>query len=102
MKIGIKYCGGCQSRYERAEVVSSLINKHSHRNTFCYVNEAEVYDLILVVSGCHIKCASISDYMSICGFLHIDSQSFKNADALLSEAIKNCSEEREHIYNSHS
>jgi 4-hydroxybutyrate CoA-transferase len=56
MKIGIKYCGGCNPRYDRRKFVEDLID--SCRNSiFEPANENELYDLVLVVCGCFSGCA---------------------------------------------
>ena len=76
MKIGIKYCGGCQSTYNRKETVE-LIKNDNLDHEFITVNDKEEYDLIIVVSGCHIKCANIKKYYSKYGFIFLDSPDYK-------------------------
>ncbi len=87
MKIGIKYCGGCQSKYNRRKVVDEIINKNSNQNDFYFVEENGVYDLIVVVSGCQIKCASISKYITKNGYLEIDCQNYQQAQKLLAKKL---------------
>ena len=74
MNIGIKYCGGCQSRYDRAKVVSEIISMNKKCN-FEYVKDYKVYDYIIIVCGCHIKCPDISRYIVKKEFIFIDKSS---------------------------
>ena len=57
MKIGIKYCGGCNSRYDRTKEVQAFIKRFSH-HTYIYHVEEEICDLCLLVCGCMTSCAS--------------------------------------------
>lgn len=76
MKIGIKYCGGCQSIYNRKKIVK-LLKDDNLNHEFINVNYEEEYDLIIVVSGCNIKCANIKKYHSKYGFIFLDNQNYK-------------------------
>lgn len=58
MKIGIKYCGGCNNRYDRATFVEKFKNAVEGME---YVQQGETYDHLLVVCGCHSCCASIQN-----------------------------------------
>lgn len=57
MKIGIKYCGGCKTTYNRVEYVNKLTNDFPENN-FEPVNETAGYDIILVINGCKTACAN--------------------------------------------
>lgn len=58
MNIGIKYCGGCNSRYDRAQEVQKLIRKFP-QHTFVYATQAaSVCAVWLSVCGCSTCCAS--------------------------------------------
>ena len=63
MRVGIKYCGGCNPRYDRSALVAQL-KKALPQVDFQPVCPGESYDLLLVVSGCHVECADTS------GILH--------------------------------
>lgn len=56
MKIGIKYCGGCNPRYDRSKEVEKL-KKAFPEHTFTYDVENTVCDLCLLVCGCMTACA---------------------------------------------
>ncbi|WP_296828194.1 MaoC family dehydratase [uncultured Megasphaera sp.] len=56
MKIGIKYCGGCNPRYDRSKEVEKLKKKFP-QHTFTYDTENTICDFCLLVCGCMTACA---------------------------------------------
>ncbi len=56
MKIGIKYCGGCNSRYDRTKEVAKLTARFPE-HTFTYCTDKEFVDMCLLVCGCMTACA---------------------------------------------
>ena len=61
MKCGIKFCGGCNPRYERGEA-SRKIQKDCSEIDFSHANEDETDDHLLVIGGCPACCASYLQY----------------------------------------
>ena len=61
MKIGIKYCGGCNPKYDRADQVRILRETHPEQD-WEYVKEEFFYDLLLVIGGCGSCCAGYGQY----------------------------------------
>lgn len=61
MKCGIKFCGGCNPRYERGEA-SRKIQRECEGIEFSHAEEDEVYDHLLVIGGCPACCASYKQY----------------------------------------
>lgn len=59
MIVGIKYCGGCQNRYNRTEFVEAVKDANPDLQ-FRVVNEDAVVDYLLVINGCTAACADIS------------------------------------------
>ena len=57
MKIGIKYCGGCNSRYDRTKEVEKL-KKQFPQHEFTYQVDTAICDIFLLVCGCMTACAS--------------------------------------------
>lgn len=57
MKIGIKYCGGCNPRYDRAIEIKKIKDENKYID-FYYANEEDEYDILLVACGCNAACAS--------------------------------------------
>ena len=86
IKIGVKFCGGCQSRYERGSLYEKIRDELTDVS-FEYANFDKVYDILLVISGCPIKCADIKGYKSKI-IINIDSQNFKNSVKIIKENIK--------------
>ena len=61
MKCGVKFCGGCNPRYERGEACRH-IQKECDEIDFAHVNEEDTYDHLLVIGGCPACCASFLQY----------------------------------------
>jgi acyl dehydratase len=59
MNIGIKYCGGCNPRYDRTREVQRFITCFP-QHTFTYTPEQTVCDVCLLVCGCQTACAESS------------------------------------------
>ncbi|MDO4719939.1 MAG: hypothetical protein Q4A78_04685 [Peptostreptococcaceae bacterium] len=57
MKIGLKYCGGCNCKYDRSKVTAD-IRKSFPEAEFFYPDEESVFDELIVIAGCHVNCAS--------------------------------------------
>lgn len=57
MKIGIKYCGGCNPRYDRVQIVSRLREDFPGLELFP-AREDSPADLIVVICGCGVQCAN--------------------------------------------
>lgn len=56
---GIKYCGGCNARYDRIKLFEKLQKKFS-KDSFEYIREDQIYDHLIVICGCPSRCADIS------------------------------------------
>ena len=54
-RIRVKYCGGCNPRYDRGELVARLVADVPEAD---FSLSAGDHDLALVVCGCHSRCAS--------------------------------------------
>lgn len=61
MKIGIKYCGGCNPRYDRGAFFSRLKKEVEEKNEFEIAVKDTVYDIVIVLCGCTSCCADHSD-----------------------------------------
>lgn len=60
MKIGIKYCGGCNPRFDRSQIVLRLKSEFKDLQIQS-ANTKETFDLIVVITGCASRCASHSE-----------------------------------------
>ena len=59
MIIALKYCGGCNPRYDRAACVDKFRKAMRDLNiSFVTYNEKEQFDYCLLVSGCNRNCLS--------------------------------------------
>lgn len=58
IKIGIKYCGGCRSLYDRVALVEELRDRLYEKVEFVSPDSDEV-DEILVVCGCPAACVKV-------------------------------------------
>jgi hypothetical protein len=57
-RIVVKYCGGCNPRYDRVGLVGRLEEEFSGTARFVPAGEGGGGgDLLLVVCGCHVRCA---------------------------------------------
>ena len=61
MKCGVKFCGGCNPRYERGKAYRD-IKAELDGIDFDYAREDETYDQLLVIGGCPACCASFLQY----------------------------------------
>ncbi|WP_326910296.1 hypothetical protein [Sedimentibacter sp. MB31-C6] len=55
MRIGIKYCGGCNSRYDRKKFIDRLLDEIDNISIEL-ADKNNYYDLILVICGCFSAC----------------------------------------------
>lgn len=57
MKIGVKYCGGCNSTYRR-ESVEEMIREVFGNKNVVYALRCEDVDVLILICGCKTACAS--------------------------------------------
>ena len=60
-KIGVKYCGGCNPRYDRGGIFHAIESRLKEAH-FEHAEEGVNYDALLVISGCTSSCASYEHY----------------------------------------
>lgn len=58
-QVGVRYCGGCNSRYDRVAVVERLKGFFPEAE-FVPAQDGTAYQAALVVCGCPSRCASVS------------------------------------------
>ncbi len=61
MQVGVRYCGGCNSRYNRGAMVKRLCGKHPEWESE-NAKEGREYDLLLVIGGCSSCCAAYDQF----------------------------------------
>lgn len=65
MLVGVKFCGGCNPRYDRGKALETIKNEMQGEAEFVIAEEGAEYDNLLVIGGCTNCCASHSQYKSI-------------------------------------
>ncbi len=66
--VGLKYCGGCQARYDRMAALQTIKDSSPDGTIFEPVREGKVYDYILIINGCQAQCANIKNLKSTGGY----------------------------------
>lgn len=61
MKVGVKFCGGCNPRYDRRSVLNRLL-EDCPALCWSYAKPEEAYDVLLVLCGCPSRCADVSAF----------------------------------------
>jgi len=63
MTIGLKYCGGCNPRYDRAAEIRQ-IKDHYPSLFFIPAGSDMTYDAALIICGCPSACADYSHVLT--------------------------------------
>jgi hypothetical protein len=61
IEIGVRYCGGCNPRFDRGAFVKRLMEKHPEWDAGVAA-EGVNYDLLVVVGGCPSCCAAYEQF----------------------------------------
>ena len=64
MKVGLKYCGGCNPEYDRVALVRHIEESLQDRVEFV-TPESEGVGLILAVEGCSTACVDLSAFQGM-------------------------------------
>lgn len=62
MLIGVKFCGGCNPRYDRGKALEAVKRGTNGDAEFVIAEEGREYDTLLIIGGCTNCCASSSQY----------------------------------------
>ncbi|MBM4278644.1 MAG: hypothetical protein FJ130_12310 [Deltaproteobacteria bacterium] len=57
LRIGAKYCGGCNPSYERVAIVQRAQSRLKDRFLFLRHDEPDI-EVMVLLSGCHRACAN--------------------------------------------
>ena len=74
-KIGVRFCGGCNPRYDRGKALADIQSKAADNADFENAQEGVLYDRILVIGGCSNCCASYEQFVSAGGVLKMWDES---------------------------
>ena len=70
LRIGIKYCGGCNAGYDRVKICRA-VREACPDAQWEYVKDGTIYDYILLLQGCPQRCAKTVtprfETIEICG-----------------------------------
>jgi hypothetical protein len=64
VKVGLKYCGGCNPEYDRVSLVKHIQESLQGKVEFVKP-ESEGVGLILAVEGCSTACADLSAFQGM-------------------------------------
>jgi hypothetical protein len=64
LRVGVKYCGGCNPEYDRVALVEQIRERLEGKASFV-LPESEGVDVILTVHGCRTACADLSGFRGI-------------------------------------
>ncbi|MFV0518424.1 MAG: hypothetical protein ACK5MV_13605 [Aminipila sp.] len=69
MKCGVRFCGGCNPRYDRGAALKALEEEFKSKVEFVIAEEEVKYDLLLVIGGCTNCCAAYEQFQTENGIL---------------------------------
>ena len=69
-KVGVRYCGGCNPRYERTDFLK-YVEDRLQSVDFENAEEGVLYDALLVICGCSSQCASCLELESKRGIVKV-------------------------------
>ena len=61
LKVGIKYCGGCNPGYDRVALADYVQQSLQGRVEFIPMENTDI-DLVLAIEGCKTCCADLSSF----------------------------------------
>ena len=64
LRVGVKYCGGCNPEYDRVALVEQIRERLEGKVSFV-PPESHGVDIILAVQGCKTACADLSSFRGI-------------------------------------
>ena len=64
LRVGVKYCGGCNPEYDRVALVEQIKERLEGKVSFI-MPESEGVDIILSVHGCRTACADLSGFRGV-------------------------------------
>lgn len=62
MTCGVKFCGGCNPRYDRGDALNTIKKHFAGKVDFVIAQEGHTYDCLLIIGGCTNCCASFKQY----------------------------------------
>jgi hypothetical protein len=99
VRIGVKFCGGCNPGYDRRAAYEDVVRVVAERAELAgagvVFERAEVgvmYDFLLVIGGCANRCADVSGLVSAAPAVHVwNADGISSAAGLLADRVRSCS-----------
>ncbi|MFA9422568.1 MAG: hypothetical protein ACERLG_03260 [Sedimentibacter sp.] len=88
MKIGIKYCGGCNPKYNRTNLLKCLKDEYNDAS-FETAKDDVYYDVVIVLCGCSSACANHEKLIGRRKIIITDENDCIKAKQIISE-LNNC------------
>ena len=79
MEIGVKYCGGCNSKYDRTAFLEKIKSGCSKDIIFKNANDKTEVDFIIVLCGCNTACADYQRLKSKNGLVLVSNENDINS-----------------------
>ena len=89
MRIGIKYCGGCNPTDDRAAIVLALKNYIGISTSVETSKKGIIYDMVVILYGCESACASHKDLEAKYEKVYITSERDINKLIAIVDKLKN-------------
>lgn len=80
--IGVRYCGGCNPRYDRVALTKQIEQLFPH-DIFESAVPEHTYDAVLVICGCPAQCVSTEDLQNVESRLVIAGSQHPESDVIL-------------------
>jgi len=61
LKIGLKFCGGCNPNYDRGLMAEKIRNALDDKADFINIIDNNV-DMVVSIQGCDVSCADLKPY----------------------------------------
>lgn len=86
MKCGVRFCGGCNPRYDRGKALETIKEKFAGDVDFVIAQEGVMHDILLVIGGCTNCCAAYEQFTTKEGVIKMWDESHIEK---IAAAIKN-------------
>ena len=84
LKIGLKYCGGCNPNYDRGAMAEKITRELDSTANFVNIIDDNV-DMVLSIQGCDVSCADLKPFK---GYNVKIINSIDDAEAFINEIQK--------------
>jgi 4-hydroxybutyrate CoA-transferase len=86
MRIGIKYCGGCNPRYDRTSFIRKLMDEYKSM-LFETAKDNVCYDVLIVICGCTSACVNCDKLIGLKKIIITDENDFSKTKIIIDELV---------------